>query len=68
LFGGGARGSTAGEAKEEAEKGDEKRIRVQVMLDVNAFGKEAERLGVDVLNTRAFLSLREMAHKDDPPS
>ena len=44
------------------ESQDEERIRTQMILDVNAFGKDAESLGVDVLACQTFRSLTEMVH------
>ncbi|KAI0058099.1 COG complex component [Artomyces pyxidatus] len=41
---------------------DEERIRTQMILDVNAFGKDAESLGVDVLGNTSFQLLNEMVH------
>jgi len=40
---------------------DEERIRQQMVLDVEAFGKDAETLGVDVQGNASFKSLHEMA-------
>ncbi len=40
---------------------DEERIRQQMVLDVEAFGKDAETLGVDVQGSASFKSLHEMA-------
>ncbi|KAI0301006.1 oligomeric golgi complex component, COG2-domain-containing protein [Multifurca ochricompacta] len=40
---------------------DEERIRQQMELDVEAFGKDAEALGVDVQGSLSFKSLYEMA-------
>jgi len=45
------------------EKGkDEERIRSQMILDVEAFGKDAVSLGVSVEDVPAFQSLRHMVH------
>jgi conserved oligomeric Golgi complex subunit 2 len=41
---------------------DEDRIRTQMIIDVNAFGKDAEALGVDVLACEAFNALNDMVH------
>ncbi|EPQ57242.1 hypothetical protein GLOTRDRAFT_137615 [Gloeophyllum trabeum ATCC 11539] len=41
---------------------DEERIRSQMILDVEAFGRDAEGLGVDLASIPAFQSLREMVH------
>jgi conserved oligomeric Golgi complex subunit 2 len=46
----------------DAENRDEDRIRTQMILDVNAFGKDAESLGVDVLGFDVFKTLTEMVH------
>ncbi|KAH8996567.1 hypothetical protein EDB86DRAFT_1011892 [Lactarius hatsudake] len=40
---------------------DEERVRQQMVLDVEAFGKDAETLGVDVQGSVSFKSLLEMA-------
>jgi conserved oligomeric Golgi complex subunit 2 len=40
---------------------DEERIRQQMVLDVEAFGKDAETLGVDVERSASFKSLHEIA-------
>jgi hypothetical protein len=52
LFGGGPK---------EEDGRDEERIRQQMVLDVEAFGKDAEGLGVDVQASVSFKSLLEMA-------
>jgi hypothetical protein len=43
---------------------DEERTRTQMILDVNAFSKDAESLGVDVLASDVFQSLHAMVHAD----
>ena len=43
---------------------DEERTRTQMILDVNAFSKDAESLGVDVLASDVFQSLHTMVHTD----
>lgn len=55
LFG----GTNAGK---DDESRDEERIRTQMIIDVNAFGKDAESLGVDVLACEAFNALNDMVH------
>ncbi len=52
LFGGGPK---------EDDGRDEERIRQQMVLDVEAFGKDAEALGVNVKESVSFKSLLEMA-------
>ncbi|KAH9051485.1 COG complex component [Lactarius vividus] len=52
LFGGGPK---------EEDGRDEERIRQQMALDVEAFGKDAETLGVDVQGSASFKSLLEIA-------
>jgi hypothetical protein len=47
-------------AKDE-ETRDQARIRTQMIIDVNAFAKEAESVGVDVLGSHAFGLLNEVA-------
>ncbi|KII92438.1 hypothetical protein PLICRDRAFT_172529 [Plicaturopsis crispa FD-325 SS-3] len=46
----------------EDDRQDEERIRTQMILDVNALGKDAEGLSVDILASDAFKSLRDMVH------
>ena len=46
------------------ESRDQERIRTQMIIDVNAFGKDAESVGVDVLASQAFTVLNEMVHED----
>lgn len=41
--------------------GQEEKIRAQMMLDVAAFGKDAESLGITVQQSQAFKVLEEMA-------
>lgn len=43
---------------------DEERTRTQMILDVNAFSKDAESLGVDVLASDVFQALHAMVHAD----
>ncbi|TFL04432.1 COG complex component [Pterulicium gracile] len=57
LFGGG------GNAKDDDGK-DEERIRTQMILDVNAFGKDAQALGVQLEKSETFGSLRDMVHRN----
>ncbi|KAJ7783230.1 COG complex component [Mycena metata] len=58
LFGGGA--------KDDDGK-DEERIRMQMILDVEAFGKDGQLLGVSLDQSESFKSLTEMVHAIDPP-
>ena len=53
--------SLFGGAPKEDDGRDEERIRQQMVLDVEAFGKDAETLGVDVQGNAGFKSLHEMA-------
>ena len=53
--------SLFGGAPKEDDGRDEERIRQQMVLDVEAFGKDAEALGVDVEGNAGFKSLHEMA-------
>ncbi|KAF8210325.1 COG complex component [Mycena galopus ATCC 62051] len=59
LFGGGA-------AKDDDGK-DEERIRMQMILDVEAFGKDGQLLGVSLDQSDSFQSLTEMVHAVDLP-
>ena len=42
-------------------KADEDKIRTQMILDVDAFGREAESLGVAIQENATYRSLAEMA-------
>ena len=42
-------------------RADEEKIRVQMILDVAAFKREAESLGVDVDSSEAYRILKELA-------
>lgn len=46
------------------DKRDEERTRSQMILDVNAFSKDAESLGIDVLASNAFNSLHTLVYAD----
>ncbi|KAI4519958.1 COG complex component [Schizophyllum commune Loenen D] len=59
LFGGGAK---------DDEGRDEERIRTQMILDVEAFGREGEALGVEVGQSAAFRMLDEMVHREEGES
>lgn len=48
-------------AKEDDGRADEEKIRAQMMLDVAAFGKDADLLGVEVQRSQTFKVLEEMA-------
>ncbi|KAI0047760.1 COG complex component [Auriscalpium vulgare] len=57
-------------ATKEDDTRDEERISTQMILDVEAFGKDAESLGVDVAGNAAFQALNDMVHtsiSDDAP-
>jgi conserved oligomeric Golgi complex subunit 2 len=53
--------SLFGGTPKEDEGRDEERIRQQMVLDVEAFGRDAETLGVDVQGSANFKSLHEIA-------
>ncbi|TRM69862.1 oligomeric golgi complex component, COG2-domain-containing protein [Schizophyllum amplum] len=53
-----------GNAKDD-EGRDEERIRTQMILDVEAFGREGEVLGVDIAQSAAFRMLDEMVHREE---
>lgn len=61
LFGGG--GSTT-----EDDGRDEERIRAQMILDVEAFGKDARSLGVAVDDNEHFKQLKDMVYATDSQS
>lgn len=56
LFGG------SGSAREDEGRADEEKIRAQMILDVEAFGKDAEGLGVVVGESESYRTLSELAH------
>jgi hypothetical protein len=45
---------------------DEERIRCQMILDVQSFGKDAQSLGVDIDSNSHFASLKEIVYATDP--
>jgi hypothetical protein len=57
LFGGSS--STDDEAK------DEERIRAQMILDIEAFGKDARGLGIGVESNTHFKALKEVVYTTD---
>ncbi|KAG6841893.1 hypothetical protein C0991_005623 [Blastosporella zonata] len=57
---------TAGTGKDDDGR-DEERIRVQMILDVEAFGKDAESLGVILQSSEAYNALREMVQAPEAP-
>nr|GAT56084.1 conserved oligomeric Golgi complex subunit 2-like [Mycena chlorophos] len=59
LFGGGA--------KEDDGRRDEERIRQQMIIDVEAFGKDAQLLGVALDKSQCYAKLAEMVHEVDAP-
>ncbi|KAE9411437.1 COG complex component [Gymnopus androsaceus JB14] len=46
---------------------DEERIQAQLILDVEALGKDAETLGINVVNIEAFVALNNLVRNNDPP-
>ncbi|KAH9929602.1 COG complex component [Epithele typhae] len=48
-------------SREDDARADEEKIRTQMILDVDAFGREAESLGVGVQESATYRSLAEMA-------
>jgi len=48
-------------AKDDDGRADEEKIRTQMILDVDAFGKDAESLGVDVGHSDTFKILKDLA-------
>lgn len=61
LFGTASLFGHASQGKEDDNK-EEERIRTQMILDVEAFGKDAELLDVDVRTNSSFIALTEMVH------
>ena len=49
-------------AKDDDGRADEEKIRTQMILDVEAFGKDAETLGVTVGDSTTYRSLKELAN------
>lgn len=47
---------------------DEERIRTQMMLDVEAFGKEAQSLGIDLTSNEHYESLKNIILASDRKS
>lgn len=47
---------------------DEERIRTQMMLDVEAFGKEAQSLGIDIATNEDYESLKNTVLASDRKS
>ena len=56
LFG----GSSA--PRDDESRADEEKIRTQMILDVEAFGKEAESLGVPIRTSETYRTLEDLAH------
>jgi conserved oligomeric Golgi complex subunit 2 len=55
LFGGGA-------SQDDADLRDQERIRLQLILDVEKLGKDAENLGVDLKRHEAYKTLHDVVH------
>jgi conserved oligomeric Golgi complex subunit 2 len=53
---------SATSAKDDDGRADEEKIRTQMILDVEAFGKEAESFGVAVNKSESYCALKELAH------
>lgn len=49
-------------AKDDDGRADEEKIRTQMVLDVEAFGKDAQSLGVSVDESATYRALKELAH------
>lgn len=56
--------SLFGNAKDDDGR-DEERIKAQMILDVEAFGKEAQSLGIDLTNDEHYESLRNVVLTSD---
>lgn len=54
--------SLFGSSAKDDEGRDEERIRTQMMIDVEGFGRDAENLGVRLNSSDAFRSLKDMVH------
>lgn len=53
--------SGSNSVKDDDGRADEEKIRTQMILDVEAFGRDAESLGVPVRQNEVFKSLEDMA-------
>jgi hypothetical protein len=53
--------SSASSAASSDENMDEDRVRIQIILDVDALGKDAEAIGIDVNNSEGFQVLKILA-------
>jgi hypothetical protein len=53
---------SASASKDDDSRADEEKIRIQMILDVDAFGKDAESLGVSVNESSTFRALKELAN------
>ncbi|PCH36075.1 COG complex component [Wolfiporia cocos MD-104 SS10] len=53
-------------AKDDDGRADEEKIRMQMVLDVEAFGKDAVSLGVDVHKSDTYKQLQDMAGASSP--
>ena len=49
-------------ARDDDGRADEEKIRRQMMLDVDAFGKDARTLGVDIDKSNTYHALQELAN------
>ncbi|KAF7304568.1 Conserved oligomeric Golgi complex subunit 2-like [Mycena chlorophos] len=56
---------SGGGAKEDDGRRDEERIRQQMIIDVEAFGKDAQLLGVALEKSQCYAKLAEMVHEVD---
>mgnify|MGYP002400749382 FL=1 len=57
LFGGASSGND--------ESKDEERIRAQMILDVEAYGQDAQGLGVNIEQNEQYLALKELVYSSD---
>lgn len=53
---------SASSTKDDDGRADEEKIRTQMILDVDAFSKDAETLGVSVNDNSTYRALRELAN------
>lgn len=56
--------SASNTGRDDEGRADEEKIRAQMVMDVDAFGKEAETLGLSPHENATYMSLREMANSN----
>lgn len=59
-------GGSGGNADDDS--GDDGRVRAQLILDIEAYSKDAQSLGVDAEHSAALKALNYLAHSNMPES